>query len=247
MRLAIFFSALLLARAAFGQAPPAPPKDKTVLGEIPVALSGAEHFIKLAILPSLSPDMEDVVLRGVVRRDLEISGMFDVIPDSKAPAGMYGFDDPVDIPAWKKIGAEVVVKLAARKKDAKNVEVLGLAYFLTHGQDPVYQKKLVVPPDKIRVTAHRITDALLGALTGRDGSFASHMTYAAQWGRGRRVLTMDADGHDLTPRSPEGDTSIAPSPIEGTKAPSTSSGERTPSFRAIAATASGVTSSVSCA
>jgi TolB protein len=155
--------------------------------------------------------MEDVVLRGVVRRDFEISGMFDVIPDSKAPAGMYGFDDPVDIPAWKKIGAEVVVKLAARKKDPKNVEVLGLAYFLTHGQDPVYQKKLVVPPDKIRVTAHRMTDALLGALTGRDGSFASHMTYAAPWGRARRVLTMDADGHDLTPRSPEGDTAIAPS------------------------------------
>jgi TolB protein len=210
MRLAFFLSALLFAVPALAQAPAAPP-DETVLGEIPVTGSSGVHFIKLAILPSLSPDMEDVVLRGVVRRDLEISGMFDVIADSKAPAGMYGFDDPVDIPAWKKIGAEVVVKLAARKKDPKNVEVLGLAYFLTHGQDPVYQKKLVVPPDKIRVTAHRITDALLGALTGRDGSFASHMTYAAQWGRGRRVLTMDADGHDLTPRSPESDTAIAPS------------------------------------
>ncbi len=44
-----------------------------------------------------------------------------------------------------------------------------------------------------------------------------------------------------------GDTSIAPSPIEGTYAPSTSSFERTPSFVAIFATASGVTSSVSCA
>jgi TolB protein len=62
----------------------------------------------------------------------------------------------------------------------------------------------------VRVTAHRITDALLGALTGRNGSFASRMTYAAPWGRARRVLTMDADGHDLTPRSPETDTAIAP-------------------------------------
>jgi TolB protein len=202
---------LLVSSTSFAQTAPAPPTDETALGEIPVALSGSEHFIKLAILPSLSPDMEDVVLRGVVRRDFEISGMFDVIPDAKAPAGMYGFEDPVDIAAWKKIGAEVVIKLAARKKDPKNVEVLGLAYFLTHGQDPVYQKKLVVPPDKIRVTAHRMTDALLGALTGRDGGFASHMTYAAPWGRARRVLTMDADGHDLAPRSPEGDTSIAPS------------------------------------
>lgn len=207
----IAFLVLLCAGSALAQTGAAPPADETALGEIPVTGSSGEHFVKLAILPSLSPDMEDVVLRGVVRRDFEISGMFDVIPDAKAPAGMYGFDDPVDIAAWRNIGAEVVVKLAARKKDAKNVEVAGLAYFLTHGQDPVYQKRLVVQPDKIRITAHRITDALLGALTGRDGSFASHMTYSAPWGRSRRILTMDADGHDLAPRSPDNATAIAPS------------------------------------
>jgi TolB protein len=145
----------------------------------------------------------------VVRRDFELSGLFDVIPDAKAPTGMYGFDDPVDVPAWRNVGAEVVVKVAARKQGG-SVEVLGLAYFLSHGADPVYQKKLVVAPSDVRVTAHRITDALLGALTGRDGGFASHMTYVAPWGRARRVFTMDADGHDLSPRSPEADTAIAP-------------------------------------
>ncbi|HVU05400.1 MAG TPA: tolB protein, partial [Polyangiaceae bacterium] len=161
------------------------------------------------ILPSLSPDLEDVVVRGVVRRDFELSGMYDVIPDAKAPAGMYGFEDPVDVPAWRNIGAEVVIKVAARKRDGK-VEISGLAYFLSHGADPVYQKKLVVGSGEVRLTAHRLTDALLGALTGRDGGFASHMTYVAPWGHARRVFTMDADGHDLTPRSNDKDTAIAP-------------------------------------
>jgi len=198
------------ASAQAASPPAAPPQDETVLGEIPVSGHSAEHVIKLAILPSLAPDLEDVVVRGVVRRDFELSGLFDVIPDGKAPSGTYGFDDPVDVPAWRNVGAEVVVKVAARKRDAKTIEVLGLAYFLSHGADPVYQKKLEVSPTDVRVTAHRITDALLCALTGRDGGFASHMTYTAPWGHGRRVFTMDADGHDLTPRSADSDTAIAP-------------------------------------
>ncbi len=229
---AVFTALLAAASSALAQAPAAPPlpaapttasapaaqpatttatpPDETVLGEIPVTGSTTEHFIKLAILPSLSPDMDDVVVRGVVRRDFELSGMFDVMPDSEAPAGLYGFDDPVDVPAWQNLGAEVIIKVAARPHDAKTIEVSGIAYFLSVGKNPVYQKKLIVAPADVRVTAHRITDALLGALTGREGGFASHMAYVAPWGRARRVFTMDADGHDLKPRTPETDTAIAP-------------------------------------
>jgi TolB protein len=214
---ALFFAA----PAAMAQAPATPPPatpapapassaDETVLGEIPVTGSSAEHVVKLAILPSLAADMEDVVVRGVVRRDLELSGLFEVLPDGKAPPGLYGFDDSVDVPAWRNVGAEVIVKVAARKRSPKAIDVLGIAYFLNVGKEPVYQKTLNVPPDQVRVTAHRITDALLGALTGRAGGFASHMTYTAAWGKSRRVLTMDADGHDLMPQSADGDTAIAP-------------------------------------
>jgi TolB protein len=206
--LSLLFALSIAPSTAYGQA--APPPDETSLGEIPVTGNAAEHVVKVAILPSLAPDMEDVVVRGVVRRDFELSGLFEVLPDSRAPAGMYGFADPVDVPAWRKAGAEVVVKVAARKQANKNIEVFGLAYFLTHGPDPVFQKKLVVPAVAVRVTAHRITDALLGALTGREGGFASHMTYTAPWGRSQRVFTMDADGHDLAPRSAENDTAIGP-------------------------------------
>ncbi|HVW24834.1 MAG TPA: tolB protein [Polyangiaceae bacterium] len=212
MRLAATLLALLLfPRAALAEeAAGTPPPDETQLGEIPVTGSSAEHVVKLAILPSLAADMEDVVVRGVVRRDFELSGLFDVIPDAKAPPGLYGFDDPVDVPAWRNVGAEVIVKVAARKKSPQVIDVLGIAYFMNVGKDPVYQKTISVAPDQVRVTAHRVTDALLGALTGRAGGFASHMTYTAPWGKSRRVLTMDADGHDLTPQTPEGDTAIAP-------------------------------------
>ena len=148
--------------------------DESLLGEFVVTGVTEEHIPKIAILPSLSPDLEDVVVRSVVRRDFELTGMYDVIDDRKAPPGLYGFDDPVDVPAWQRLGAEAIVKVAARKqKKSGKIQVFGLAYFPSAGKDPVYEKKLLVDPKLVRVTAHRITDALLGALTGRGGSPAT--------------------------------------------------------------------------
>ena len=200
----------LLSTAAAAQQPV---PDERALGELVVTGSGAsaEHIPKIAILPSLSPDMEDVVVRGTVRRDFELTGLYDLIPDAKAPPGMYGFNDSVDVDAWKKVGAEAIVKAAARKDASGKIEVFGLAYFLNVGKDPVFEKKLLVDSKDVRVTAHRITDALLGALTGRPGGFASHFVYSGRWGtKSYRVFSMDADGHDLKPLTDPNDTSIAP-------------------------------------
>src|SRR5260221_10305265 len=86
-------AALCIASTASAD-PPAPPPDETALGEILVTGSQAtEKLPRIAILPSLSPDYEDVIVRGVVRHDFELTGLCDVIADDKAPAGMYGFED----------------------------------------------------------------------------------------------------------------------------------------------------------
>jgi TolB protein len=88
--------------------------------------------------------------------------------------------------------------------------VLGIAYFLNVGKEPVYQKKIVVPRGEARVTAHRVTDALLGALTGRPGGFASELTFSARWAKSRRIFRMDSDGNALTPLTDANDHAIAP-------------------------------------
>jgi TolB protein len=195
-----------------------PPADESVLGEILVTGSQAsEKLPRIAILPSLSPDYEDVIVRGVVRRDFELTGLFDVISDDKAPAGMYGFEDPVEVDAWRKLGAEAIVKVAARKAGPDQIQVFGLAYLMSSGKTPVYEKKLTVKKTEARVTAHRITDALLGALTGRPGGFASELTFSGRWGKNRRIFRMDADGHGLTPFTDVKDTAIAPAFGPGNK------------------------------
>ncbi len=213
-----FITLVLSPALAMGQIPgqaqpetaaqPAP--DERLLGEFVVEARQQEHVTTLAVLPSLEPDLEDVIVRGVVRHDLELSGMFRIIEDRKAPEGMYGFNDPVDVPAWRKLGAEVIVKVAARKHESGKIQVFGIAYLTNVGDQPVYEKKLLVPKEQVRVTAHRVTDALIGAITGIPGSFASRFAFAARWGRNRRIFSMDADGHDLKPITDPEVTSIAP-------------------------------------
>lgn len=184
--------------------------DESLLGEFVVTGVVQEHIPKIAILPSLAPDLEDVIVRSVVRRDLEISGLFKLIPDQEAPSGLYGFNDPVDVKAWQTKGAEAIVKVAARALDANTIEVFGIAYFPSAGATPVYETKLTVPKTDVRRTAHKITDDLLGALTGRPGSFSSQFTYSGAWGRNRRVFTVDADGYGLTARTDAKATAISP-------------------------------------
>ncbi len=184
--------------------------DENILGELIVSGTVKEHFAKVAILKSNSALYEDVVVRNVVRKDLDLSGMFRLIPDSKAPPGAYGFNDPVDIKAWQALGAEAMVKVAARSAKNGKVEVLGLAYFPSAGKEPVYKTTLVVSKSNVRKTAHQITDDLLGALTGRPGGFSSRFAFSGPWGRNQRVFTADADGHGLAPRSELKSASIGP-------------------------------------
>jgi TolB protein len=210
------FALLLLAVPAAADAPAAsvgtPTPDDGVLGAFVITgVNTAERLPKIAVLPSLSPDYEDVIVRGVVRRDFELTGLYDVIPDSKAPAGLYGFEDPIDVEAWQKVGAEAIVKVSAQKKGTDLIQVLGIAYFLNVGKEPVYQKTIVVPKGDARITAHRITDALLGALTGRPGSFASELIFSGKWAQNRRIFRMDADGNSLLALTDPMDTAIAPS------------------------------------
>jgi TolB protein len=200
------------APAANAAAPSAAAPNEAILGVVPVVDDGKDGVrpIKLAILPSLAPDLEDVIVRSVVRRDLELTGMFDVIDDAKAPTGMYGFDDPVDIDAWRNLGAEVIIKVAARLDNKERAKIFGLCYFLNDGKEPVYKKSILVPKSDVRVTAHRITDALLGAITGRNGGFASHLAFAARGARNHMVFTVDADGQNLNAVTDPDQTSIAP-------------------------------------
>jgi TolB protein len=186
------------------------PPDESVLGTVPVTGGSGAPLPKLAVLPIVTTSEADTTLQLVVKKDLDLSGQFDVVPDSAAPPGLYLHDSPVDPAPWRAKGISVVVRVLANKLAAGKVELLGGAYLLDHGKDPAFQQRLESDEAHLRANSHRMTDALLGALTGRPGGFASHMVYSGRVGKNRQIFGIDADGFNLHSESPERDTAIAP-------------------------------------
>ena len=195
-------------------APPAPaaapanPDD--LLGNIVVVAGATRPLPKVAVLPSLASDMDDVTIRSVLRRDLDLCGEFEVLADSAAPDGLYLSDSPVDIKAWSAKGAEAIVKVSGKPLGNGQAELRAQAFFVKSGDKPVYDKSFTVREADVRVESHRVADLVIGALTGQNGGFASHMTFVTGTGASRRVYTIDADGHDAKAISPPERTALAP-------------------------------------
>ncbi|MBK8251936.1 MAG: PD40 domain-containing protein [Polyangiaceae bacterium] len=183
------------------------PKD--LLGNMVVVASSARALPKIGVLPSISPEIEDVTLRSVVRRDLDLSGEFELLDESAAPDGLYLPDSKVDVAAWKNKGAEAVVRVTARKTN-NVVELIGEAYLASTGDVAVLEKTFTVPAGDVRKGSHRMADALIGALTGHQGAFASRLTFASGSGKVRRVYVIDADGFGAKAVSPENEVAIFP-------------------------------------
>lgn len=185
--------------------------DDSVLGTVDVTGSASTRALpKLGVVPVISQSDADTTLQLVVRGDLDRSGQFRVLSDDDVPSGIYLHDSPLDLGPWRAQGIETVVKVIAKKKEGDNFDLLASVY-MSGRSEPVFEHAIETDRGELRANAHRISDALLAALTGRPGGFASRMIYTARVGRHYQVFTIDADGFDLRPRSPSGHTAIVPS------------------------------------
>lgn len=195
--------------AAGSPAAPADSVNKDLLGNMVVVAGAARQLPKIGVVPSLSADLEDVTLRGVVRRDLDLCGEVEVLSEDAAPDGLYLDDSPVDTKAWGKKGAEAVIRVTA-KKTGDQVALLGQVFLVDKGAAPVFEKTVTVAETGVRTGAHRLADTLVGALTGHDGGFASRLTFAAGQGKVRQIHVIDADGHGAKAVSKDDETPVSP-------------------------------------
>ncbi|MDC3953424.1 tolB protein [Polyangium jinanense] len=228
--------------AAFAEEPaPAetPPSPEDLLGNIVVVAGATRPLPRIAVLPSSSWDEEDVIMRSVARRDLELSGEFEVLTDDDAPEEAWGAET-LDVSIWAKKKVEALVEARARPVPGQDkVELRARVYFVRNGAGAVLDKRFLIPASELREEAHRISDLVIGALTGQNGGFASRMTFVAGVGKLRRVFTVDADGHDPKPVSPTEEIAVAPAFGKGDElywAASAQNGEyriRTASGRAV--------------
>lgn len=187
--------------AAAGSGAPAGPSAGPAaaddpLGNLVVTPGAGRPLPKLGVVPSLSSDLSDVLVSGVIRRDLDLCGEFELIAGADAPDGSDAASSSVDVEAWKKKGAEAVVRVTA-KTEGDKVSIVAQAFLVKEGEKPVFDWKATTTGSAgLRDQTHRLADLLIGALTGQNGGFYSRMTFTSGQGPVRLAYVMDADGHD---------------------------------------------------
>jgi TolB protein len=189
---------------------PAPPDD-TALGSVDVTGAATVTSQQLAIVPVLTQGDADVVTQLVVRRDLELSGQFDVAPTDAAPDGPFLRSMSVDPKAWAAKGVDVLVRVTSDAgKDRVRTFTAEIWLPKTGRAAPVATRTTTFDEDHVRLGAHSLADAILDVTTGRAGSFESRMVFARQVGAGRQVSVIDADGFGLHGVGPASQTALSP-------------------------------------
>jgi TolB protein len=244
-KLAVFFLAFAFALvevAARAQSPSASAQpDESALGTVEVNGSaggwGGPPPPKLAVIPLVTQSNADSVVQLVVKRDVDLSGEYEVVDDSIAPPGPWTMSTPIDWKPWQDKKVEVLLRVRAvpPEKAGGKITLVGEVFLAPPKPDPQKAAKsgaadaaapdADAPPPKVdpaatvkveagasevRAAAHRLVDQLLGALTGKPGGFASLMTYAERVGKWRRVMVVDSDGFNLHTFGPSNATALSP-------------------------------------
>ncbi len=198
--------------------PPTSPPDESLLGTVEVdgSAGGLPPLPKLGMISLTPAGDSDQLTQTVVRRDLDLSGQYDVLA-AEAPDPLAPRDGPVDLAPWRAKGAEVVVRVRAEARGA-STDIVAEAYLTAkagapssgpEAGKPVYQTT-VSAGQEVRAASHRVVDELVGALTGRPASFASHMTFARRSGTWQTAAIVDADGYNPRLASPSDVTVLSP-------------------------------------
>ncbi len=198
----------LSALATHAHADPAKVADDTVLGTVDVDGGGtAAALQKVALVPFAEKSLAEALAQPIVRRDLELSGLFDL---AEAPVGPFQRDSPIDPKPWRAKGIDVLARVTVDELPASLKLRVDVWLLATGKAEPAYTRTVEVKTARARLGAHRIADAVLDAVTGRPGGFASQLAFTARVGKGQQVFLADADGVDLRGHGPAGDVALCP-------------------------------------
>lgn len=166
-------------------------------------------------LPIAIPDFRDEARSGqavsaIIRADLERSGQFRIVDAGATALSETASPNWAD---WRSRAADALAAGSAAKLADGRVDLRYKLWDVVKGQD-LGGEAMAVPPDDVRLGAHRIADAIYQKLTGERGVFATRMAYVTKAG-GRyslRIADADGEGGQVALASPEPIISPAWSP-----------------------------------
>lgn len=185
--LALLVALACLSTPGVVRAEPATPAGEDVLGEIVVEATRDEskriRLPPLVVRPAPGASVETIALHAIVARDLELAGMFEL-------------DAALGEPAADDLRPRVVVDV--RGDDPKALQLLAR---IEQRRDGEWTSREVTIPSasaRDRAASHRLTDRVLGELTGRDGAFAGRLAVVRRVpGTDPRLYLADVDGRGI--------------------------------------------------
>lgn len=169
--------------------------------QLKVDISGVgANQIPVSIASFVNESASGQALSGIIRADLERSGMFRLI-DAQAELDENA---QVDLATWKSKGVDALAIGSTVKLSDGRIEIRYKLIDTVRGATLTAQS-LVVQQQFSRLGAHRVADDIFEKLTGIRGAFATRIAYVSRSGGEYRLEIADSDGENafIALRSPE--------------------------------------------
>jgi TolB protein len=183
-RLSLLLGAALLAWIAW---------QPVARAQLSIEITGAgAQRIPVAIVPFAGEAALGAGISGIVRADLERSGLFrglEVPPLSPHPTEAT----PVNYAEWRSRLADALVLGSVATRPDGRYEVR-FRLFDTVKQEALGGIAYTLTREQARATAHRIADFVYEKLTGERGVFSTRIAYVVKRGNRYELQIADADG-----------------------------------------------------
>lgn len=150
-------------------------------------------------------------LGEIIRNDLRLSGVFDLIAPDQFPTNDAALSiNPANIQfsPWTLIGAQALVNGGyTRSKEGVKVEMHLYDPFL--GQH-IIGRNYTAKASEVSVVAHHFADEIIKELTGEPGVFSTKIAYVQVGKKVKEIGTMDMDGGNARQITKDKTTDLSP-------------------------------------
>lgn len=158
---------------------------------------GVTEPIPLAIPDFLGNSTANSDIAGVVRADLERSGLFKSLPPASFIEKISDINTPPHFADWRTIQAQGLVTGQATMQADGRLKV-DFRLWDIFGETQMVGLQYTTTPENWRRIAHLVSDAIYERITGEKGYFDTRIVFISESGpklnRRKRLTVMDQDG-----------------------------------------------------
>src|SRR5580658_7783686 len=162
---------------------------------------GNAQPLPIAIPDFLSGDQNGANIAGVVRADLERSGLFKPIDPKAYVDHVTDINVVPNFANWRVINAQGLVTGAVTLGPDGRLKV-DFRLWDVYGESQMVGTSFSTEPNNWRRVAHMVSDAIYERITGEKGYFDTRIVFISESGpatqRIKRLAIMDEDGADPT-------------------------------------------------